>query len=81
LHFFFFLDEEDVIVLAKKGSNLKVKCHYSEDYEPDEYEWKKIKDNRHFAVLPTEILSTSQWYLYNYFDTYPIIKRVGICKL
>lgn len=54
-------NEEDVIVLTKKGSNLKVKCHYSEDYEPDDYEWKKIKDNRHFAVLPTEILSTSQW--------------------
>ncbi|CAI6343343.1 unnamed protein product [Macrosiphum euphorbiae] len=54
-------NEEDVIVLTKKGSNLKVKCHYSEGYEPDDYEWKKIKDNRHFAVLPTETLSTSQW--------------------
>ncbi|KAL4112417.1 hypothetical protein QTP88_016210 [Uroleucon formosanum] len=55
------LENEDVIVLTKKGSNLKIKCHYSVDYEPDDYEWKKIKDNRHFSISPIEILSTSQW--------------------
>ncbi|XP_022170711.1 fibroblast growth factor receptor 3-like [Myzus persicae] len=54
-------NEEDVIVFTKNGSSLRVKCHYSGDFDIVDVKWKKIKDNEHVEVSPNEILTTSQW--------------------
>ncbi|KAL5240271.1 hypothetical protein ACI65C_007681 [Semiaphis heraclei] len=55
-------NEEDIIVFARTGSSLKVKCDYSGEFYVNNFEWKKIRDkDDFFAMLPDEVLTTSQW--------------------